>query len=184
LAEKIKAAISALPNSSGIVKIASGTYSVTSGSIVIPSNVTVVCDPGLSTVIEIGSSTFDIPLISITNATNFALKNCIIDGNRSADTNLFSMIQVSGSSYGTFSGNVIRNSYGNGMFLSAETLKSVLQQRTIQERPATLPRPPLCTQKNEAGGHRLRRPGSANTFIRIDGNKVHDNNTELKFNPV
>ena len=57
---------------------------ISSQSIVIPSNVSVVCDPGSSTFIVGGTGSIDFPIVRIENATNFALRNCVIDGSQSA----------------------------------------------------------------------------------------------------
>jgi len=176
LAEQIKTAIAALPNSSGIVKVASGTYSITSGSIVIPSNITVVCDSGV--VIEVGDSIRDMALVSITNATNFALENCIVDGNRLTPTKSLGLIQLTDSSHGTLSGNVIRNSYGNGLYLSGGNTQIKITNNDIYNNGPTL-------DSGQAGlGIGSGSTGAAgNTYISIDQNKVHDNWIGIEIQP-
>jgi parallel beta-helix repeat protein len=176
LAEQIKTAIAALPNSSGIVKVASGTYSITSGSIVIPSNITVVCDPGV--VIEVGDSIRDMALVSMTNATNFALENCIVDGNRLTGTKSLGLIQMTDSSHGTLSGNVIRNSYGNGLYLWGGNTQIKITNNDIYNNGPTL-------DSGQAGlGIGSGSPGAAaNTYISIGQNKVHDNWIGIEIQP-
>jgi parallel beta-helix repeat protein len=178
LAEQVANAVAALPHSSGIIKIGSGTYPVTSGSIVIPSNITVVCDAGSTTVIQVGSSTFDMPLISVTNASNFGLQDCILDGNRSVNTNSFSLIQVTGSSYGVFSGNTVRNSYANGMYLSGGNTQIDITDNEFYRNG-----PPLTGGAVGVGLNSGYSGGTANTYFRIERNKVHDNSIGIEIQP-
>ena len=102
----LAAAVAEVPSGS-TVRIRAGTYPV-SATVNLSSGLDLECSPNNRTILR-ASPSLNTPMFVANGKNHFKISGCVVDGNRSANTNQFDLIQIANSSDGVISGNHLQN---------------------------------------------------------------------------
>jgi len=160
----IAAANTAL-GSGGTIRLASGAYTI-AGTINAASNVSLECDPSHNSILTVTAS-FNGTAYAASGITNFGMKNCVIDGNRSLNANSNGLIVITNSTVGVIQNNYIRNSLGNGIYLPNGDSQIDIVGNQVYNLGPLLPSQTVAINIGGSGGNPV-------SHLRIKSNWVHD----------
>lgn len=170
----INAALAAACNGTipGVVELKlSGSSIVTgiSGQISVPSNCTLQKPGRESLMLQVSAGYNTNPLILISGATNVRLEGFGIDANRTANSNVFDLIEVTNSSNVTLDQMLITNSIDAGINLFGSNSNITISNSVITNNGAVLPSP-------NGGGIGITPSSGLVTNVSMFRNYIHGNN--------
>jgi hypothetical protein len=166
-----------IPPGGGTVQLPAGTYTIGS-TLTVTSNLDIECSPNNLTILQ-ASPTLKTDMIAANDVSHFRIFGCVLDGNRSQNTNKFSLLTLNNANHVEIVANHFQNTYTRCLYIHSGNSNIRVADNEFEYCGEPLP----VSVGAEGIDLGLDNTGTGNSHILITNNQVHDNNIGIGVYP-
>jgi hypothetical protein len=165
------------PPGGGTLQLSARTYTINS-PLTVTSNLDIECSPNNQTILQ-ASPALNTAMIVANGISHFRIFGCVLDGNRSHNTNPLSLLTLTNANDVEIVGNHFQNANTRCLYIFSGNTNIRVADNEFEYCGQPLP----ASVGSEGIDIGVNNAGPGNSHIQITNNRVHDNNIGIAVYP-